>query len=107
MAIAQMLGHYYLIVLSEKSIHLAHISTEVTPDHRCRSLAELFDHTFSSQHLLKHIKFDHLPCKQDQQLICFYDDVHICLCTLDRSANCMDFDHNMTYECEKAKYCGD
>lgn len=39
--------------------------------------------------------------------MCFYDNVHICLCTLDRLANCLEFDHNMTYECEKSKYCGD
>ncbi len=105
-AIAQMLTHYYLIVLHEETIATAHISTEVIPDHRCRSLVELFNHTFQNQNLLKRIKSYHLPCQQHRNLVCFYDDVHICLCTLDRSANCLEFDHNMTYECEKSKYCG-
>ena len=106
-AIAQMLGDYYLIVLRQETITATHISTQVIPDHRCRSLAELFDAAFPSLHLLKRIKFYHQPCKQHDDLMCFYDEVHMCLCTLDRTANCLEFDHNMTYECEKAKYCGD
>ena len=106
-ALAQMFDHYYLIVVREKTITTAHISTQVIPDHRCRSLAELFDHSYTNQHLLKRVKFYHLPCQQHRELMCFYDEVHMCLCTLDRSANCWELDHNMTYECQEAKYCGD
>ena len=105
--LAQVFDHYYLIVLHEKIIRMTHISTEIIPNHQCRSLAELFNSTVVNQHLLRRIKLYHLPCKQHRELICFYDDVYICLCTLDRSVNCLEFDHSMTYECEKAKYCGD
>ena len=105
-AIARMLNQYYLIILREETIVTAHVSTEVIPNHRCRSIDELFNNTFSNQHLLKRIKLYHQPCQMDEELICFYDEIHICLCTLDRSANCFEFDHDMKYECEKAKYCG-
>jgi hypothetical protein len=105
-AIAQMLRQYYLVILREQNITLANISTEIIPSHRCQSLDEIFNNTFMKQHLLKRIKYYHVPCKQHQELICFYDDVYFCLCTLDRSANCFEFDHNMTYHCEKYKYCG-
>ena len=103
---AQIFDRYYLIVLHQQTIITAHISTEINPAHRCRSLVELFNETFVNQHLIKRIKFYHLPCQQHRELLCFYDDVHLCLCTLDRTANCWKFDHNMTYECEKSKYCG-
>ena len=105
-AIAQTLTEYYLIILREETITAAEISTEVIPNHRCQSISELFNETFSNQHLLKRIKSYHLPCQRDPTLICFFDDIHMCLCTLDQRANCFEFDHKMTYECEKAKYCG-
>ncbi len=37
--------------------------------------------------------------------MCFYDEVFMCLCNLDRHANCFEFDHNMTYDCQSTDYC--
>jgi hypothetical protein len=104
-AIAQMSDQYYLIILRKQVITSANISTEVAPSYRCLSLGELFNETFTKDHLLKRIKYYHIPCQQNQELVCFYDDVHICLCTLDRSANCFEFNHKMTYHCQKYNYC--
>jgi hypothetical protein len=104
-ALAQILSQYYLIILHEQTIVSAHIPTKIIPSHRCPSIGELFNETFANQHLLKRIKYYHLPCREQTELVCFYDDVHFCLCTLDRTANCFEFDHNMTYDCGGYNYC--
>ncbi|CAF0845758.1 unnamed protein product [Adineta steineri] len=104
-AFAQMFDNYYLIILQEEMITLAQISTEIIPSHRCQSLRELFSDSFANQHLLKRIKYYHIPCREQHNLVCFYDDVHFCLCTLDRHTNCFEFDHNMSYNCGGYNYC--
>ena len=104
-AFVQIFNIYYLIVLREQIITLAHISTEVAPSHRCQSIQELFNETFANQYLLKRIKYYHIPCEEQVKLVCFYDDVHLCLCTIDRQANCFNFDHNMTYDCGGYNLC--
>jgi len=97
----------YLIIRHEQTIIAAHISTTIIPSHRCRSIDELFKETFAYQHLLKRIKYYHVPCQEELDLVCFHDKIHICLCTLGLTANCFEFDHNMTYDCDKYNYCGD
>jgi hypothetical protein len=104
-AIAEMLNNYYMIILQERLVTLAHISTEIISSRRCRSISELFNETFVNQHLLKRIKYYHSPCLQQLELICFYDEIHFCFCTLDRTANCFEFNHNMTYDCGGYNYC--
>jgi hypothetical protein len=101
----QMSSQYYLIILHQQTIFSANISTQVIPSYRCRSISELFNQSFANQHLLKRIKYYHLSCTEHQELICFYDDVHFCLCTLDRTANCFEFDHNITYDCDGNNDC--
>ncbi|CAF1033075.1 unnamed protein product [Adineta steineri] len=104
-AFAQMLDNYYLLILQEQMIAFAQISTQLIPSHRCQSLRELFNDSFANQHLLKRIKYYHIPCREQHNLVCFYDDVHFCLCTLDRHTDCFEFDHNMTYDCREYNYC--
>ncbi|CAF4273042.1 unnamed protein product, partial [Rotaria magnacalcarata] len=104
-AFAQVFTDYYLIVLQEKTITSANISTKVIPSHRCPSINELFNNTFASEHLLRRMKYYHDLCRQQHQLICFVDEVHFCLCTLDRTANCLDFAHNQTYDCGGYNLC--
>jgi hypothetical protein len=98
-AFAQIFNDYYLIIVQEKTINAANITTKIIPSHRCRSISELFNETFVKQHLLKRIKYYHIPCLQQLQLICFYDEIHFCLCTIDRQSNCFEFNHSMTYDC--------
>ncbi|CAF1473302.1 unnamed protein product [Adineta steineri] len=104
-AFVEMFDLYYLIILQEKTIVSGHISTQVVPSHRCQSIDELFNKTFANQHLLKRIKYYHIPCEQQPGLVCFHDSIHFCLCTLDHQANCFEFDHNKTYNCEGFNYC--
>jgi hypothetical protein len=104
-AFAQMFNDYYLIILREQAIVSTHISTEIVPSHRCLSIDQLFSETIAKQHLLKRIKFYHIPCQTRLDLVCFYDSIHFCLCNLDRQANCFEFDHNMTYNCRQSNFC--
>ena len=55
-AFAQIFNEYYLVVLQEKAVSLANISTRVIPSHRCRSIGELFVKRFGDEHLLKRMK---------------------------------------------------
>jgi hypothetical protein len=75
----------------------------INPSDRCPNISELFNKTFVHWHLLRRIKYYHLPCQnQSLNLSCFYDDVHLCLCYPygeKRLANCFNFDHNMTFDC--------
>lgn len=32
--------------------------------------------------------------------MCLYDEIYLCVCDLDRFANCFEFDHSMNYDCQ-------
>jgi hypothetical protein len=104
-AFAEMFGNYYLIILQEQNIISANITTQIIPSHRCVSIHELFNKTFANQHILKLIKYYHVPCQKQLDLVCFYDDRYFCLCDLDRRTNCFEFNHNMTYDCYGYNMC--
>ncbi|CAF4956112.1 unnamed protein product [Rotaria sp. Silwood1] len=63
MAFAQILNNYYLIIVRENAIIFEQISAKLIPPYRCQSILELFDEIFSNQHLLKRIKYYHIPCQ--------------------------------------------
>ena len=50
----------------------------INPSDRCPHISELFNQTFIQWHLIRRIKYYHLPCQnQSLNLSCFYDDVHL------------------------------
>ena len=105
-AFAEMDNDYYLIALHRQTITtMTNLSTQVVPTHRCASIDELFDKILVNQHLIRRIKKYHLPCKQRSDLVCFYDEIHMCLCDLDRRVNCFRFEHKMTYNCRGYNLC--
>ncbi|CAF3313903.1 unnamed protein product [Rotaria sp. Silwood2] len=104
-AFAEMFTNYYVIILREQASSPATINTQIIPSYRCPSIHELFNTTLANQHLLKRIKYYHILCQERLELVCFYDDVHFCLCDLARQANCFEFDHNMTYHCHGYNLC--
>ncbi|CAF1456070.1 unnamed protein product [Adineta ricciae] len=104
-AFAQFDHRYYLIVLRESSAFTEHISTEITRSNQCVSIEELFNSTMVNRPLLRRIKHYHLLCEQRNELVCFYDEVHFCLCDLSRHANCFGFDFNMTHDCQGFNPC--
>ncbi|CAF4510148.1 unnamed protein product, partial [Rotaria sp. Silwood2] len=66
---AELNKNYYLILLQEKRIRSGRISTEVIPSHRCLSVNELFDTSFLSLHILRRIKYYHIPCQERSNLV--------------------------------------
>ncbi|CAF4150537.1 unnamed protein product, partial [Adineta steineri] len=101
--------NYYLTVTQEIHNQSATIMKTINPSDRCPHINELFNTTFAQLHLLRRIKYYHLPCqRQELNLSCFYDNDHLCLCYTfgqKRLANCFNFDHNMTFDCFGESEC--
>ncbi|CAF3948757.1 unnamed protein product, partial [Rotaria sp. Silwood1] len=102
---------YYLIVAQNTYNQSAIINKIINPSDRCENISEFFNETIVNWHLLRRIKYYHLPCHQRQSshnLSCFYDDVHLCLCENygnQRLANCFEFEHNMKFDCSGQSGC--
>jgi hypothetical protein len=102
--------NYYLAVVQETSNpSTIIINKTINSSDYCPHISELFNETFVQWHLLRRIKYYHLPCQnQALNLSCFYDDVHFCLCynfNEKRLANCLNFDHNMAFNCLGRSEC--
>ena len=100
---------YYLAVVQKAYNRSAAIVRTIRPSDRCRNISEVMNTTIVQWHLLRRIKYYHLPCQTySPDLLCFYDDVHLCLCEdFDgkRLANCFKFNHNMTFDCSGQSEC--
>ena len=85
------------------------INTKIHHSDRCQHINEIFNKTFVEMHLIRRIKYYHLPCRMlSLNLSCFYDDIHICLCQThrqQRTANCFEFHHNMKFDCQGRSVC--
>ena len=97
-------GIYYLAVLQEEGVTSNMISTSIAPSRRCPSVNEFFNSTVMNYDILRRVKYYHSVCQMDWS--CFYDEIYMCLCTIERHANCFEFDHHKTHLCRTAdKYC--
>ena len=101
----ELFDNYYLTLLQQTSQASTNISTDVISAHRCLAIHELFNRSVVELHLIRRIKFYHLPCQQRPDLACFYDNSQICLCNLHQHANYFEFDHEMMYNCRDVNYC--
>jgi len=81
----------------------------INSSNHCPNINELLNKSIVQLHLLRRIKYYHLPCQnQSLNLSCFYDEIHLCLCydfEHQRLANCFKFDHNMTFDCFGQNEC--
>ncbi|CAF2569210.1 unnamed protein product [Rotaria sp. Silwood2] len=100
---------YYLAVIQKTYERSTTLTTMIRPSNFCQHINELFNDTFIQMHLIRRIKYYHLPCQNySSNLSCFYDDSHICLCydyQQTRLANCVDFNHNMKFDCLGQSVC--
>jgi hypothetical protein len=101
---------FYFVVLQKIFNQSITISKTIQSSDRCQHINEIFNHSFIHFHLLKRIKYYHLPCQKSfsSNLSCFYDDIHICLCDHfgdQRQANCFEFDHQMKFNCLGKNTC--
>jgi len=102
--------NYYLIVLQKQYKQSAIIEKTLHSTDRCLNIDELFNETIVNYHILRRIKYYHVPCRTttSSQLSCFYDDIHLCICqdhAGERVANCFEFDHNMSRNCSGKSNC--
>ncbi|CAF2093176.1 unnamed protein product [Rotaria magnacalcarata] len=100
---------YYLALIKKTYEPSTSISTIIQSSARCQNLSELFNETFTKMHLIRRIKYYHIPCQENPlNLSCFYDEVHFCLChdfEQKRLVNCFEFDHNMKFDCFGRSVC--
>ncbi|CAF1455961.1 unnamed protein product [Adineta ricciae] len=102
-------NNYYLITVRSIPDSSSTLEKTLTPSDRCIHIKEYFNETFSQLHLIRRIKYYHLPCQQrTRNISCFYDDNHFCLCNdfqNQRLANCMDFNHTLKRDCRGRSTC--
>ena len=98
LAFVEFANSYYFT--SFKNDHGNEILMLVSPANRCQSIDKLFNSSFAQLHLIQRIKYYQIPCQKHANLACFYDDIHICVCNLDRYAVCILFEHKKTYICQ-------
>lgn len=98
-------NYYILFLFSEDSMKPDSISSYVSSANRCPHIRELFDETIIKLHLLRRAKYYHRPCLEQHHLLCFYDEIHMCLCDEKHQTDCYGFRHNRTYDCEGHNYC--
>ncbi|UJR11665.1 hypothetical protein I4U23_015846 [Adineta vaga] len=101
---------YYLSVIQSIYNHSTTIVKRINSSHRCPSINELVNQTFSQLHVLRRVKSYHLICQQySPHLQCFHDDFHLCLCynhqKKKRLANCFQFDCFGQNHCENNGQC--
>ena len=100
---------YYLTIVQKMYNESAVINKTIKSSDRCLNISELFNHTFLQWHLIRRIKYYHLPCQnQSLNLSCFHDETHLCLCYEfhgKRLPNCFLFDHNLVYDCGGRSEC--
>ncbi|CAF4713570.1 unnamed protein product [Rotaria sp. Silwood1] len=98
--------HYYLALLRHNSTLGINISTTIIPEHRCLSIKDLFTDNIPILPRWHRAKHYHIPCQKHSNLVCFYDnDFFMCLCDIDRNANCFKFDYRPLYKCFGYNYC--
>jgi len=97
---------YYLALLQHNYTSFVSISTRILPDHRCKPISELLDNQILAYPTWRRAKYYHIPCQKQSDLVCFYDnDQFMCLCDIDRYANCFKFDYYRVYNCFGHNYC--
>lgn len=101
----QISNNYYLFSSQEHSKTADVINNTISSSERCFYINEILNSTSLSLTFLRRIKLYHLVCEQRQNLKCFFDDTFMCLCNLDHFANCFEFNHSLTYDCQGQKFC--
>ncbi|CAF4097641.1 unnamed protein product [Rotaria sp. Silwood2] len=100
---------YYLAAIEQIYNLSMTLVTTIKSSDRCQHINELFNKTFVQMHIIRRIKYYHLPCQQySLNLSCFYDDIYFCYCYnlgKQRLANCFEFNHTMKFDCYGKSVC--
>ncbi|CAF3998423.1 unnamed protein product, partial [Adineta steineri] len=100
---------YYLITVQEQLNSSLPIEEKVKSANYCPHIGEILNETFTKLHLIRRIKYFHVPCQNlSRKLSCFYDEVYFCLCVdfgNQRIANCFEFNHTLKRDCSGKSIC--
>ena len=100
---------YYLIAAKDVNNQSKSIDRTLQTSNQYPNITEILNETFLQLHLIRRIKYYHLPCQQHSpQLSCFYDEGYLCVC-IDfnhrHQANCFEFDHELKRNCRGQNKC--
>ncbi|UJR34741.1 hypothetical protein I4U23_027519 [Adineta vaga] len=101
----QLHGSYFLAYIEPKFKPASILNLPLAVSNECRFVNMLLNSTVMSLNILERTKFYYDLCHEQSHLECFYDEIHMCLCLSERHANCLEFDHNMTYDCYEMNNC--
>jgi hypothetical protein len=102
-------NNYYLMIVQKTYNASITIRRTINPSDRCAHISEVLNENITQLHLLRRIKYYHLPCQnRSPDLSCFYDDTHFCLCSdfgSQRLANCFEFNYTKKFDCFGQSSC--
>ncbi|CAF2528161.1 unnamed protein product [Rotaria sp. Silwood2] len=101
--------NYYLITVKKVYYQSKTIVREIQASDHCPYIGKILNETIAKLHLIRRIKYYHLPCQKYSPLLsCFYDDDYFCLCNNygeERLANCFEFDYKKKFDCFGESNC--
>ncbi|CAF1341018.1 unnamed protein product [Adineta ricciae] len=99
-------NQYYLIYLQHLSSPM-YTLTQVTSKQECYFIDQYVNSTVLNLHRYERIVHFHRICLENWNLICFIDEMYLCLCTKDHHANCLPFHQENSFQCSlnDDQYC--
>ncbi|CAF4232249.1 unnamed protein product, partial [Adineta steineri] len=99
----------YFIDSQDVAYHKVNLTKQAKLSDRCPHINELFNKTIVDYHLIRRIKYYHVPCQTlSFNFPCFHDDVYLCFCydhEGQRLSDCFQFNHTMKYDCLGENEC--
>ncbi|UJR34213.1 hypothetical protein I4U23_021619 [Adineta vaga] len=96
---------YYLLIVRETFLLLENIHGKVLSKQTCPYVKYFLNSTILKYETFYHPKYYPFVCRQYLHLMCFYDETLMCVCDLDRFANCFAFNHTLDNTCEGHNDC--
>ncbi|CAF1622897.1 unnamed protein product [Adineta ricciae] len=96
---------YYLAIVREQFIPLENIDNHITSKQLCPHVRPFLNITFLEYNFDDDRKYYPFVCRQHRHLMCFQDDTSLCVCDLDRFANCFTFNHTVDNSCRGHNDC--
>ena len=93
---------FYLAVL-KADYRQKYISTNITSAQHCPSFKTIARSQLTRSPEIRRVKYYHQLCRLQPHLLCFVDDSYLCLCTMDRQANCLVFEPQ--FNCQENLDC--
>ncbi|UJR19567.1 hypothetical protein I4U23_022697 [Adineta vaga] len=96
---------YYLAIVRETFIPFENIYGEILSKQNCPHARQYLNSTFLEYEQIYYPKYYSVICRQYLHLLCFYDENLLCICDLDRFANCFEFNHTIDNDCQGHNDC--